>query len=68
MTIFMFLVCISRPFDKDREGFVLSEGAGLVMLERAEDAMKRNSKIYAEVVGYGKLVALFYFFISRSWK
>ncbi|KAH7717414.1 Protein F10G8.9 a, partial [Aphelenchoides avenae] len=44
---------ISRPFDKSRVGFVLSEGAALVMVERFEDAVERKAKIYAEIVGYG---------------
>lgn len=43
----------SRPFDKNRDGFVIAEGSGILILEERERALKRGAKVYAEVIGYG---------------
>lgn len=50
----------SRPFDKNREGFVMGEGAGIVVLERLEHALSRNAHVYAELVGFGNTADAFH--------
>jgi 3-oxoacyl-[acyl-carrier-protein] synthase II len=50
----------SRPFDKDRDGFIIGEGAGVVILEEMESAIRRGAKIFAELAGYGSNIDSFH--------
>jgi 3-oxoacyl-[acyl-carrier-protein] synthase II len=50
----------SRPFDKDRDGFIIGEGAGVVILEEMKSAVRRGAKIYAELIGYGSNIDSFH--------
>jgi 3-oxoacyl-[acyl-carrier-protein] synthase II len=50
----------SRPFDKDRDGFVIGEGAGVVIVEEMESALRRGAKVYAELIGYGSNIDSFH--------
>jgi len=51
----------SRPFDKNRDGFVMGEGSGIVILENLDHALNRNARIYAEMAGYGSTADAFHF-------
>jgi 3-oxoacyl-[acyl-carrier-protein] synthase II len=57
----------SRPFDKDRDGFIIGEGAGVVILEEMESAMRRGAKVYAELAGYGSNIDSFHI-TEPDWK
>ncbi|ALG12579.1 beta-ketoacyl-[acyl-carrier-protein] synthase family protein [Kibdelosporangium phytohabitans] len=59
-------VIASRPFDKDRDGFVMGEGAGFVVLERADDARARGARLYAEIAGYAATSDAFHLSMPAS--
>jgi len=56
----------SRPFDKNRDGFVMGEGSGILILEELGHALKRNAKIYAEIAGYASTCGAYHMVIPRD--